>query len=85
MGMLFSKPKTAPAPDTSDISNALAEREATDAASRSKELSAIASRRRTSRRGGYAGLLGSGGLLGVQDDSATPQGFIRDPMRGDRV
>ena len=85
MGMLFSKPKPAPAPDTSDISRSLAEREATDAASRSKELSAIASRRRTSRRGGYAGLLGSGGLLGVQDDNATPQGYIRDPMRGDRA
>jgi len=83
--MLFSKPKPAPSPELGEIRESMAQREAADAASRSKELSAIASRRRTSRRGGYSGLLGSGGLLGVQEDGATPQGYLRDPMRGDRA
>ncbi len=85
MGMLFSKPKPAPSPELGDIKESIAQREAADATAKAKELSALASRRRTSRRGGYAGLLGSSGLLGVQEDGATPQGFIRDPMRGDRA
>jgi hypothetical protein len=80
MGMLFSKPKYTPPPELEESKKAVAEREATADAAAKKETSALAARRRAMRTDPRS-LLGSGGLLGIQDTGPQPQPtYVKDPM-----
>ena len=80
MGMLFSKPKYTPPPELEEAKKAVAEREETADAAERKELRALAGRRKAMRRDPRS-LLGSGGLLGIQDTGPQPaEQQIRDPF-----
>jgi len=80
MGMLFSKPKYTPPPELEESKKAVAEREAAAEAGERKELRALAGRRQAMRRDPRS-LLGSGGLLGIQETGPQPQPtYVKDPM-----
>lgn len=80
MGMLFSKPKYTPPPELEESKKLVAEREAAADASAKKETAALAARRRAMRTDPRS-LLGSGGLLGIQETGPQPAPtFVKDPM-----
>ena len=80
MGMLFSKPKYTPPPELEESKKAVAEREAAADAAAKKETAALAARRRSMRTDPRS-LLGSGGLLGIQETGPQPtEQQIRDPF-----
>ena len=77
--MLFKKPKYTPPPGLEDSRRAIAEREASVDASTKKEMQRIASRRAAMRRDPRS-LLGTSGLLGVQDNQPVAEEiFVRSP------
>lgn len=80
MGMLFSKPKYTPPPELEESKKLVAEREAAADAAAKKETAALAARRRSMRTDPRS-LLGSGGLLGIQETGPQPtEQQIRDPF-----
>lgn len=84
MGMLFSKPKYTPPPELEESKKLVAEREAAADASAKKETAALAARRRAMRTDPRS-LLGSGGLLGIQETGPQPtEQAYRDPFQTGR-
>jgi hypothetical protein len=84
MGMLFSKPKYTPPPELEETKRAVAEREASAEAQAKKETAALAARRRATRTDPRS-LLGSGGLLGIQETGPQPtEQAYRDPFQTGR-
>ena len=84
MGMLFSKPKYTPPPELEESKKLVAEREAAADAAAKKETAALAARRRSMRTDPRS-LLGSGGLLGIQETGPQPtEQQIRDPFQTGR-
>jgi|TARA_R100000479_G_C6366348_1_gene195110 hypothetical protein len=79
MGMLFKKPKYTPPPGIEESRQATAERQAAADAAEKKQLREMAARRSAMKRDPRS-LLGTTGLLGVQDESEVPtQMFVRSP------
>tara|TARA_R100001086_G_scaffold88542_1_gene43369 strand:- start:320 stop:580 length:261 start_codon:yes stop_codon:yes gene_type:complete len=80
MGMLFKAPKYKPSQEMMDSRSAVAERDASAEVARKKELRQLAARTKAMRRDPRA-LLGSTGLLGIQDETPqTTQSSVRDPF-----
>lgn len=81
MGMLFSKPKYTPPPELEESKKLVAEREAAADAAAKKETAALAARRKAMTRDPRS-LLGSGGLLGIQETGPQPaEPYVRDPFQ----
>jgi|TARA_R100001460_G_scaffold21260_1_gene43494 hypothetical protein len=79
MGMLVKTPKYTPPRQVAETSKALATRESSADAATKKEMKKLAARRAAMKRDPRS-LLGTTGLLGVQDNQpVTEQMFVRSP------